>query len=161
MPLCPRCPSLLVAVPLAAVHALCSNKGCEKPRKVCQSERGAGAEAAPVLVCRRVMQRWRTSATRAPSASQPQEPEWMKQRQQCACVRACVRVYTALKMRDGDLSGPARSGTSKQAEECFTTKGDILEYDKNSLKWVHKTRQVECCSGPLVVFCEWFRCDCD
>lgn len=51
----------------------------------------------------------------------------MKQRQQCARVRACV--YTALKMRDGDLSGAERSGTSVQAEECFTTVPDISESD--------------------------------
>lgn len=57
-------------------------------------------------------------------------PKWMKQRQQCACVRACV--YTALKMQDGDLSGPVRSGTSVQAEECFTTLPDILESDPST-----------------------------
>lgn len=52
----------------------------------------------------------------------------MKQRQQCARVRAYARAFLqALQMRDGDLSGPARSGTSKQAEDRFTTKRDILE----------------------------------
>lgn len=55
----------------------------------------------------------------------------MKQRQQCACVRACV--YTALKMRDGGLSGPARSGTSNQAEGCFTAERDTLEADKKPI----------------------------
>lgn len=76
-----------MAVPPAAVHALCSSEGCEKARKVCESERGAGAEAAPVLV----MQVWSTSATRAPSASEPQEPG-MNGATSTLCVRARVFV---------------------------------------------------------------------
>lgn len=35
-------------------------------------------------------------------------------------------------MQDGDLSGPVRSGTSVQAEECFTTLPDILESDPST-----------------------------
>lgn len=73
-------------------------------------------------------------ATGAPSASQPQTEmnEATSTVSERACVRACV--YTALKMQDGDLSGPVRSGTSVRAEECFTTIPDILESDPSQAK---------------------------
>lgn len=115
MPLCPRCPGVLVAVPLAAVHALCSppQKRLRKTREKCvkvsvePEHRPPRCESADAwcslgglrpLELRLPLSHWSPAMNEATSTV-------------CVCARARVRLYvrarvhTAPKMRDGDLSG--------------------------------------------------------
>lgn len=74
--MCPRCPSVLVAVRPAAVHAVCSSEGCEKLRGKCSEVSAEPERRLPRCEC---ADGWCRSggcwATGAASASQPQRTQ--------------------------------------------------------------------------------------
>lgn len=127
MPPRPRCPRLPLAVPLAAVHALCSGKGCKKKaRKVCQSERGAGAEAARC---------WCADGGCRSGGPRPLELRLplshgstaMNGATSTLCVRACVRGRGPLGARKVQHQQPSKCCTAKKKNKY------ILESDKRRI----------------------------